>query len=413
MAVEIALEPEPERVPFARSVVAPEAVVAVSRVLRSGWLTTGPEVAAFEHDFADWVGAPHAVAVSSCTAAIELSLRALGLPRGARVLTPTTTFCGAVHAIVHAGLRPVLVDIDPDTLMPNAATTAAAVRREGTADAMVAMHFAGHPAPVHELADAAGLPLARVVEDAAHALGAVAGEQVVGTISAATSFSFYATKNLPIGEGGMVTTADPAIDAYLRRARLHGMSRDAWKRYLPGTGWRYDVDVAGLKANMTDVQAAIGRAHLRRFPEWQARRRQLAERYDRLLAGVLGIVPGPRPRTGRHAWHLYTIRVRPAFGIDRDVLSAELAARGIDCSVHFIPTHRQPYFLRLLGDDLANAFPGADEVFSEILSLPLYQSLSIREVDRVCAAIAGLHLPAGANGGRRMAAAPAVEGVPA
>jgi perosamine synthetase len=414
VAVEIAFEPEPERVPFARSEVAPEAVVAVARVLRSGWLTTGPEVAAFEHDFAEWVGAPHAVAVSSCTAAIELSLRALGLRRGARVLTPTTTFCGAVHAIVHAGLRPVLVDVDPETLMPNAATTAAAVRREGAADALVAMHFAGHPAPVREMAEAAGLPLARVVEDAAHALGAVAGEQVVGTISAATCFSFYATKNLPIGEGGMVTTADPAIDAFLRRARLHGMSRDAWKRYLPGTGWRYDVDVAGLKANMTDVQAAIGRAHLRRFPEWQARRRQLAERYDRQLADVPGIQPGPRPGTGRHAWHLYTVRVRPAFGIDRDALSAELAARGIDCSVHFIPTHRQPYFLRLLGVDLATAFPGADEVFSEILSLPLYQSLSIREVDRVCAAIAGLHVLAGANGGSRcLTPAPAVEGVPA
>jgi dTDP-4-amino-4,6-dideoxygalactose transaminase len=414
VAVEIVVEPEAQRVPFARSQVAPEAVEAVARVLRSGWLTTGPEVAAFERDFAEWVGAPHAVAVSSCTSAIELSLRALGLPRGARVLTPTTTFCGAIHAIVHAGLKPVLVDIDPDTLMPDAATTAAAVRREGAADAMVAMHFAGHPAPVAEMADAAGLPLARVVEDAAHALGAATGDDVVGTISAATCFSFYATKNLPIGEGGMVTTADPAIEGYLRRARLHGMSRDAWKRYMPGTGWRYQVDVAGLKANMTDVQAAIGRAHLRRFPEWQARRRQLAERYDRQLADVAGIRRAPRPRTGRHAWHLYTIRVQPAFGLDRDTLSIELAARGIDCSVHFIPTHRQPYFLALLGDHLATEFPGADEVFSEILSLPLFQSLSLREVDRVCAAIAGLRLPADANGGgRRLAPAPAAEGLPA
>jgi dTDP-4-amino-4,6-dideoxygalactose transaminase len=412
VAVEIVAEPEAQRVPFARSEIAPEALEAVARVLCSGWLTTGPEVAAFEHDFAEWVGAPHAVAVSSCTAAIELSLRALGLPPGAKVLTPTTTFCGAVHAIVHAGLKPVLVDIDPETLMPDAATTAAAVRREGPADAMVAMHFAGHPAPVAELADAAGLPLARVVEDAAHALGAAVGHRVVGTISAATCFSFYATKNLPIGEGGMVTTADDVIDAYLRRARLHGMSRDAWKRYMPGTGWRYDVDVAGLKANMTDVQAAIGRAHLQRFPEWQARRRQLAERYDRQLADVPGIRRAPRPSTGRHAWHLYTIQVRPAFGIDRDSLSIALAARGIDCSVHFIPTHRQPYFQRLLGADLAIAFPGADEVFSEILSLPLYQSLSLREVDRVCAAIAELRPPAGANGaGPRLAPALVAEGV--
>lgn len=390
MAVEVAIRGP--HIPFARSRVVPEALEAVQRVLGSGWLTTGPEVAAFEGDFARWVGAPHAVAVASCTTAIELSLRALRLPAGSRVLTSTMTFCGAVNAITHAGLQPVLVDVNPRTLMPDAATTADAVRRAGGADAMVVMHMAGHPAPVEELADAAGLPLDRVVEDAAHALGTSVGQRTVGTISAATCFSFYATKNLPIGEGGMVTTGDAAIEAYLRRARLHGMSRDAWKRYLPGSGWRYEVDVPGLKANMTDVQAAIGRAHLRRFPDWQAHRAMLADRYDQLLADVAGIALPARPSHGRHAWHLYVIRVMPEYGLDRDGLSMALAERGIDCSVHFIPTHHQPYYQRLLGPGLTGALPGADEAFSQILSLPLYQGLSLESVHRVCAEIADLQV---------------------
>ena len=392
-------------IPFARSQVAPEAVDEVARVLASGWLTTGPQVGEFERELAEYVGAPHAVAVASCTAAIELSLRALKLPPGAKVLTSTMTFCGAVHAIVHAGLRPVLVDVNPETLMPDAATTAAAVEREGPVDAMVALHFGGYPAPVAEMAEAAGLPLTRVIEDAAHALGTSVGEQPVGTVSAATCFSFYATKNLPIGEGGMVTTADPAIAEHVRRARLHGMSRDAWKRYMPGSNWQYEVDVAGLKANMTDVQAAIGRAHLRRFDEWQARRAELADRYDERLAAIPGIRLAPRPASGRHAWHIYVIRVESAFGIDRDTLSAQLSERGISCSVHFIPTHHHPYFRRLLGGGGAAQFPGADAVFPQILSLPLYQALEDEELDRVCEEIAALHVPG--NGRRRFARAEA------
>jgi dTDP-4-amino-4,6-dideoxygalactose transaminase len=390
LTTEVGESPSASHVPFARSQVVPEALKEVSRVLGSGWLTTGPEVVEFERDFAEYVGAPRSIAVASCTTAIELSLRALRLPPGAKVLTSTMTFCGAVHAIVHAGLRPVLVDVNPETLMPDAATTAAAVRREGPVDAMVALHFAGYPAPVEEMAEAAGLPLSRVIEDAAHALGGLVGDRPVGTVSAATCFSFYATKNLPIGEGGMITTADPEIETYVRRARLHGMSRDAWKRYAPGAGWRYAVDLAGLKANMTDVQAAIGRAHLRHFPSWQARREELAARYDRWLADVPGIQLAARPDSGRHAWHLYVIRVEPAFGIERDALSAELAARKVDCSVHFIPTHHQPYFLRLLGSDVEGQFPGADSAFPQILSLPLFQGLADEDVDRVCAEIADL-----------------------
>ena len=397
---------EATRIPFAKTEIPPEAVAAAAQVLASGWVTSGPEVVQFEHEFAAHLGADHAVAVSSCTTAIELALRALGLAQGARVLTPTNTFCGAVHAIVHAGLEPVLVDCDAETLAPNASTTAAAAERAGGVDAMVVLHFAGYPASVEELAAAAGLPLTRVIEDAAHGLGTLVGgaegtsERSVGTISKATCFSFYATKNLPIGEGGMVTTSDPALADFVRRARLHGMSRDAWKRYLPGNGWRYAVETAGLKANMTDVQAAIGRAQLRRLEVYQARRAALADRYERNLTRVPGIRPAARPASGRHAWHLYVIQVEPDFGIARDVLVERLAERGVDCSVHFIPLHHQPYFRALLGGRTDN-FPVADAAFERIVSLPLYPSLSDHSVDQVCEAIADLRHPTSYSGNAR------------
>lgn len=381
-----------DRIRFSEPYVCQEARDAVSRVLASGWLTAGPEVGRFEEDVRTYVGAAHAVAVASCTAALELALRALSLPQGARVLTPTVTFCGAVHAIVHAGLRPVFVDIDAETLMPSAETIQAACRRAGRVDAMVVLHFAGAPAPVADLAHAANLPLERVIEDAAHALGTWVGAEPVGSLSAATCFSFYATKNLPIGEGGMVTTNDPQIADYIRRARLHGMSRDAWRRYLPGANWAYSVETAGLKANMTDVQAAIGRAQLRHFGRWQMRRSELAARYDAGLNDIAGIERPRRPARGVHAWHLYVVRVKASFALGRDELISALGSRGIDCSVHFIPNHRQPYFAGLLGADAADSCPAADSVSGELLSLPLHPRMRLADVDRVCAVLTELGL---------------------
>ncbi len=381
--------PITESLPFARTYIAPEALEAAARVLESGWVTTGPEVGEFEHEFATFVGADRAVAVSSCTTAIELALRALDLPAGAKVLVSTMTFCGAVNAIIHAGYRPVLCDVNPETLMPDPETTAVAAHKAGGVDSVLVLHFAGHPAPVEEIARAADVPLSRVVEDAAHALGTWVEERPVGAISAATCFSFYATKNLPIGEGGMVTTNDPEIAEYVRRCRLHGMSRDAWKRYLPGSAWRYVVENAGLKANMTDLQAAIGRAQLQHFADWQARRDDLVAGYDRGLGDIEGIALPARPAVGRHAWHLYVLRVLPSFGLGRDEFIGALADRGINCSVHFIPLHHQPY-LRGVEGSFVDHLSVADAVFEQIVSLPLYPTLSDDEVDRVCDAIAEL-----------------------
>jgi len=375
------------RVPFTRTEICDEARVAVQRVLASGWVTSGQEVVEFEREFAEHVGSRRAIAVSSCTAALELALRALRLPLGSRVLMSTITFCGAASAIVHSGLQPVLADVDPITAMPSPATVAAAARAVGGVQAMVVVHLGGLPTQVQELAQAAGIALDHVVEDAAHALGTVVGEQVVGTISRATCFSFYATKNLAIGEGGMLTTDDDELADAVGRARLHGMSTDAWRRYLPGGGWRYDVEDDGLKANMTDVQAAIGRAQLRRFESTQARRAETAALYDSLIVDIPGLTLPLRPMSGRHAWHLYAVRVRPNFGVGRDDLIAALSERGIGTSVHFIPIHRLTWYSQICLQ-APGGFPGAESVFEETLSLPMDHVMTDEDVVTVCTALA-------------------------
>jgi dTDP-4-amino-4,6-dideoxygalactose transaminase len=378
-----------QQVPFCRTEITPEAQQAAVRVLASGWVTMGAESIAFEQEFGASVEAPHTVAVSSCTAAIQLALAGLGLPPGAPVLTPTLTFCGAVQAIVHAGLRPVLVDTDEATLTVSAEGVAKAARHG--AAAMVIQHMAGYPVDGAELAEAAGIPNGNVVEDAAHGLGATVGGRPVGSFSRAGCFSFYATKNLPIGEGGAITTTDGDLAERWRRMRLHGMSGDAWRRYHRSGTWRYTVEEAGMKANFTDLQAAIGREQLRRLPAWQQRRAAIAARYDAQLAGLEGLELPPRPAADAHAWHLYIVRIhhRP-FGIDRDTAAERLAEAGIGTSVHFIPVHHLPYFRNLLGLEACGELSAADQIFPRLLSLPMFPGLTDSDVDRVCEALAGL-----------------------
>lgn len=386
-AVPRAVPAEVVEVPFADCYITAAAQNAALRVLRSGWVTTGREVKAFETEFAEYVGADHAVAVSSCTHGIELALRSFGLPRGSLVLTSTMTFCGAVQAIAHAGLQPVLVDVDAVTGMPTPATVRDAVQAFGQPAAMTVVHWAGDLADVPALAEAAGLSLDRVVVDAAHAIGSYAGTTPIGSQCGATCFSFYATKNLPLGEGGMVTTNDPERAGWLHQARLHGMTADAWRRYLPGGSWRYDVVEAGLKANMTDIQAAMGRAQLTHLPAWQRRRTQIAARYDAQLSPRPGIAlpHRPKPGTGTHAWHLYPVRLAP--GIERDEVIAELAERGVGTSVHFIPVHQLTYFRRIASIPPAG-LTGADTLFDQLLSLPIHPRLTDVQIDAVCAALA-------------------------
>ena len=348
-----------------------EAREAAGRVLGSGWVTTGPECAVFEDELARYLGQPHVVCVASCSQAIELSLRAMRLDPGAAVLTPSLTFCGAVAAIVHAGYRPVLMDVDEETLTPSARTVATAAGRARRPSAMVVCDLGGYPVDAATHARAAGLPMSRIVVDAAHGPGGDVGR---ATGPYATCLSFYATKNLPIGEGGAVATYDGDLATWLRSARLHGMSRDAWRRYLPGGSWRYDVTEIGLKANLTDLQAAVGRAQLAALPRWQARRAELVARYDAALSGLVTL---PRRHPG-HAWHLYQVRVPR-----RDQVIAGLTAAGIGTSVHFIPVHQLTGYARLLGPDECAAVPVTDRVADELLSLPLYPGLTEADVDLV------------------------------
>jgi dTDP-4-amino-4,6-dideoxygalactose transaminase len=376
-------------IPFCRTVITEEAQQAALRVLAGGWVTMGAQSAAFEQELADWLPAPHVIAVSSCTAAIQMALTALHLPPGTAVLTPTLTFCGAVQAIVHAGLRPVLVDADEQTLTVSSEAVAAAAARCG-AQAMVVQHMAGYPVDSAQLAAAAGISVRNVVEDAAHGLGATVGGRPVGSGPAPACFSFYATKNLPIGEGGAITTDDAELADRLRRMRLHGMSGDAWRRYHRSGSWRYTVEEGGLKANFTDIQAAIGRAQLRALGGWQLRRAEIAARYDSLLAGVRGVGLPPRPDSDTHAWHLYIVRIRPEFGMHRDAVAEALAGAGVGVSVHFIPVHQLPYFANLVGAEECARMRAADAIFPELLSLPLYPGLTDADVDQVCAALAAL-----------------------
>jgi perosamine synthetase len=306
------------------------------------------------------------------------------------VLTPSLTFCGAVAPILQAGLRPVLVDVAAETLLPTPETVAVAAGRVGGAAAMIVQHMAGHPADVGQLAAAAGLPLSRIVEDAAHGLGAEVGGVRVGGRSHAACFSFYATKNLPIGEGGALATDDDELAATARTLRLHGMSRDAWRRYLPGGSWRYDVAEPGLKANMTDVQAAIGSAQLDHLPAWQQRREWLAARYDEALDGIAGLVRPARPRQDTHAWHLYPIRITTEFGLLRDELIDALAAAGIATSVHFIPVHQLSGYRDLLGPEECGSVPVTDQVAGELLSLPMYPALSEASVSYIATTLRAL-----------------------
>jgi dTDP-4-amino-4,6-dideoxygalactose transaminase len=377
-------------VPFARAEIVPEAQQAVLDVLRSGWITMGPETAAFERELASYLGARHVVAVSSGTAALEIALRALHLPAGATVLTPSLTFCGAVAAIVQAGLRPILVDVDAGRLLPTPETVAAAARRAGRPAAMVIQHMAGHPADVAELAAAAGLPADRIVEDAAHGIGAELRGVPVGGTSHAACFSFYATKNLPIGEGGAIATNDDELAGQARAMRLHGMSHDAWRRYLPGASWRYDVAELGLKANMTDVQAAIGRAQLACLPGWQLRREQLAAAYDSALATVPGLILPQRPAHGRHAWHLYQVRVTPDCAVSRDLMIEALARQGIGTSVHFIPIHQLSAYRRILNPAECRSVPVTDRVAGEVVSLPMYPGLTDSDIAHVTEAVVAI-----------------------
>jgi len=362
-----------------------EEIRSVVETLRSGWLTTGVKVKRLEEDFAKYVGCSHAIAVNSCTAALHLALDAIGLKEGDEVILPAMTFTATAEVVLYFKAKAVLVDCQPDTLNLDPNLIEAAITPK--TKAIIPVHFAGQPCdmkPILEIARAHNL---RVVEDAAHSLPAAYEDQEIGTVGDITCFSFYATKTITTGEGGMVTTENSEWAERMRMMSLHGISHDAWKRYTKEGSWYYEVMYPGFKYNLTDIAASIGIEQLKKCTQfWQARKR-IAARYDEAFADLAEIqTPACRPNV-QHAWHLYVIQLNlERLSVDRNQFIEALRETGIGTSVHFIPLHLHPYYRDNFGykpDD----FPNASGIFNRILSLPIYPKMTDGEIERVVEAV--------------------------
>lgn len=356
-------------------------------MLRSGWLTTGARARRFEAGVGRLVRARYGVALSSCTAALHLALTAAGVRRGDAVVTTPYTFAATAQAIQYLGARPVFVDIDPVSLNIDPVNIGRALRRQARIRAIVPVHIAGLPCEMVAIRDLARASRVPIVEDAAHALGAAVGGRPIGSLSEATCFSFYATKNVTTGEGGMVTTNRRDLADRIRLLSLHGLSRRHGRRDAPGGAWRYDVVDLGFKYNMTDLAAGIGLAQLSRFEEMQRRRRRVAARYAATLSPCEVFDLPAAPAGATHAWHLYILRLRTGvLRAGRDELMRHLAVRGIGTSVHFLPLHLFTYYRRQFGYRKGD-FPHAERESARALSLPLHPGLSARDQDRVIDAL--------------------------
>jgi perosamine synthetase len=384
--------------PFARPSITEREKRAVLDVLESGWLTTGAQTRLFEQRFADRVGVRHAIAVNSATAAMHLALEALGVGPGDEVIVPTWTFTASAEVIVYLGARPILIDIDRRTLNANVDTIMAAITPRTRA--VMVVHVAGLPVEVGRLAGLLAPRGIAVVEDAAHAfpsrIGGPSG-RYAGTFGKAGAFSFYATKTITTGEGGMLVTDDDAIAARARVMSLHGISRDAWNRYSASGSWFYEVEEAGFKYNMTDIAAALGLVQLDRADELLEARRALAAAYRARLGrsplDALIELPADAP-DGSHAWHLFIIRlVLDRLTIDRAQVIDGLRELGIGTSVHFIPLHLHPYYRRQWGYSSAD-LPVATGEYARAVSLPIWPGMSDADVERVAEALAAVLLPA-------------------
>jgi UDP-4-amino-4,6-dideoxy-N-acetyl-beta-L-altrosamine transaminase len=360
-------------------------IAEVVDTLRSPWITTGPKVQALQQAVAEYVGAPHAVAVNSATAGLHLVLAALGIGPEDEVITSPMTFCATAEVVEYQHARPVLVDITPDThnLDPEKLEAAITPRTK----VIIPVHFAGHPCPMDEIQAIAKRHNLFVLEDAAHAIGARYGERMVGSIGDATVFSFYATKNMTTAEGGLITCADPLLADRLRMMCLHGINRDAWKRYSAEGSWYYEVQYLGYKYNMTDIAAALGLRQLARLEAFNTRRREIAARYDAAFLKVAEITP-LRVRDGvTTAAHLYVIKLAlEHLRIDRAQFIDELRKEQIGASVHFIPLHFHPYYRDKYGYRPGD-YPVAEDVYSRCLSLPFFPKMSDDDVDDVIAAV--------------------------
>jgi dTDP-4-amino-4,6-dideoxygalactose transaminase len=373
--------------PYCLPDITEDEINQVVLTLKSGWLAKGPRTIEFEQKFADYVGAKYAVGMNSCTAALHISLMAAGIGPGDEVITTPMTFAASANTIIHTGATPVFVDIDPKTgcIDPDKIEKKITPKTK----AIVPVHYSGQACDldrIYEIADKYNL---FVSEDAAHAIytrykGRMIGNRPKGTVS----FSFYATKNLATGEGGMLVTDNEDIANKARILATHGMSKNAWNRYTKGGSWMYDIEVPGYKYNMFDLQASLGMIQLERLEEMQKRREHIAKMYNDAFKDVAEIkLPSVSEGTTIHSWHLYIIKIVPErMSIDRNQFIEELNNRNVGASVHFIPVHLMSAYRKLFNYKQGD-FPNAEKWFENIISLPLYSSMSDENIEYVIEAV--------------------------
>lgn len=377
-----------EFIPFSLPQIGDEEITEVVSTLRSGWLTTGERTARFEREFAEYTGASHALALNSCTAALHVSLAALGIKKGDEVITTPLTFCSTVNTILHVGAKPVFADVAEDGNLDPAEVAKRIGRRTR---AILPVHLGGLACDLDGIWALARKHGLRVVEDAAHAVGTHYQGSHLGSSSAslsdAVAYSFYATKNMTTGEGGMVTTNDAKLAADMRTLSLHGINRDAWKRYRRDGQWHYEVLSAGFKYNLSDLQSAVGIHQLRKIEKFTETRAHYARMYHRLLGDLDEIELPPDSAVNRNAWHLYALRLRlERLTIDRAEFIEQLRMRNVGASVHFIPVPLHPFFASH-AKSAAIHCPRAMALYPRLVSLPLYPAMSEEQIVQVASAV--------------------------
>jgi len=373
--------------PFALPCIGEEEINEVVDTLRSGWLTTGPKTKRFEEDFAKFIGVPYALAVNSCTAGLHLALEAIGIKPGDKVVTTPYTFTATAEVIRYLGADPLFVDIEPDTFNINTHKLAATLERIEGIKAILLVHFGGQACDMDNILALAKAHSLKIVEDAAHALPTYYKGQKIGLFGDIIAYSFYVTKTLATGEGGMIVTANPDYAERIRTLRLHGISRDVFDRaYSELPKWYYEVVAPGFKYNMTDITAALGIHQLQKANTFLQRRTEIAEQYTQGLADLPLRTPYLHPDSS-HAWHLYVIQLQlEDLTIDRNTFIERMSDAGIGTSVHFIPLHLQKYWRDRYGYQPED-FPIALDVYQRAVSLPIYPSMNDADVTRVIRAI--------------------------
>ncbi len=401
-------------IPYSLPLIEDEEIAEVLDTLRSGWITTGPKTKEFETEFAKYIGCKHAIAVNSCTAALHLALDAIAIKEGDKVITSPMTFAATAEVIRYFKAKPVFIDIDPmtmniDTEKVEGYLLTIVGNQVSLPKAIIPVHYTGYPCDmdsIRRLAEKFGL---KVIEDAAHALPSYFKGQIIGSTGDITCFSFYATKNITTGEGGMITTNNDEWAERMRIMSLHGISKDAWNRYSAEGSWYYEIIAPGYKYNLTDIAASLGIVQLRKADRLWQRRKEIAGMYNRAFRDIPGLEipfnnhddsihrtddvgfknsePVPQPEGTRHSWHLYVIRLNlEGLSIDRNRFIEELRVMGIGTSVHFIPLHIHPYY-RDTYDYKPEDFPVANETYKRIISLPIYPKMTDGDVERVVEAV--------------------------